>query len=177
MKFTVTTIPGVMLIDPELNRDERGYFARTFCKSEFEAQGLKAGLVQGNVSFNRCRGTLRGMHYQAAPHEEAKIVRCVSGVIFDVVVDLREGSSTRHLWESFTLSSENRKMVYVPEGCAHGFQTLADNVEVAYQMTSKYVADAARGIRWNDPVIHIEWPVANPILSEKDRTFPLLRTA
>ncbi|HKS82819.1 MAG TPA: dTDP-4-dehydrorhamnose 3,5-epimerase [Candidatus Acidoferrales bacterium] len=168
MKFLPTEIPGVYIIEPELIADERGFFARTFCAKEFAARGFAAHMAQCSISFNRRKGTLRGMHYQAAPHEEARLVRCTRGAIFDVVLDLRERSAAFGRWAGFELTAENRRTIYIPEGMAHGFQTLADETEVHYQMSAAYEEASARGVRWNDPAFAIRWPMANPILSERD---------
>jgi dTDP-4-dehydrorhamnose 3,5-epimerase len=161
----------------ELDRleDERGFFARSFCQEEFKRQGMKTTIAQCNISWNRKRGTLRGLHYQAAPREEAKVVRCTRGAIWDVIVDLREGSATRLRWFAVNLSAENRHALYIPEGFAHGFQTLADDSEVFYQMSEFYHPELARGVRWNDPMLGIGWPLPDPIVSERDRSYDLLR--
>jgi dTDP-4-dehydrorhamnose 3,5-epimerase len=172
MKFTQTELQGAYLVEPERIEDERGFFARTFCRDEFQAHGLNSNLVQCNISFNRQRGTLRGMHYQTAPYPESKIVRCTKGAIYDVILDVRLHSPTFGHWVSAELSGENRLMFYVPEGVAHGFQTLEPESEVFYQMSEFYSPEHARGIRWNDSTFTIEWPIANPILSERDRTHP-----
>lgn len=161
-----------MTISLEPNPDERGFFARTWCSREFEEHGLNPKLVQCSISFNVRRGTLRGMHYQAAPFAEAKLVRCTQGTIYDVVVDLRPDSPTFRQWTGARLSSENRHMMYVPEGCAHGFLTLEDETEVFYQMSEFYRAEAARGVRWNDPQFGIAWPEEVVVISERDRTYP-----
>ena len=153
--------------------DERGFFARSFCEKEFSERGLNPRVVQCNVSFNRRRGTLRGMHFQAAPHEEAKLVRCTAGAIWDVMVDLRPGSPTFKRWHGAELSAANRRAFYVPEGVAHGFQTTTENAEVLYQMTASFRPESARGVRWNDPAFAIQWPIADPFVSERDRAFPL----
>jgi dTDP-4-dehydrorhamnose 3,5-epimerase len=158
--FTETRLSGAFVIEPERIEDERGFFARTWCKREFREHGLNSDLVQCNVSFNRRAGTIRGMHYQAEPHEEAKLVRCTMGAIYDVIVDLRPESSTFREWVAVELTADNLKMLYVPEGFAHGFQTLVDESEVFYQMSETYVAELARGVRWDDPGIGIEWPEA-----------------
>ena len=175
MKFTATMLPGVFLVDIEAKEDERGFFARSFCREEFIAQGLAGDLVQCSVSWNRRKGTLRGMHYQAPPHEETKLVRCTSGAIHDVVVDLRNDSPTHHHWVAVELSAANRRALYVPFGCAHGFQTLSDDSEVFYQMSTFYHPESARGVRFDDPAFAIEWPLPNPIVSERDRAFALVR--
>lgn len=160
------------MIEPELRSDERGTFARTWCRRDFESHGLTAKLAQCSVSFNARRATLRGMHYQAAPHAEAKLVRVTRGAIYDVALDLRSTSSTYRQWFAAELSSENRHMLYIPEGCAHGFQTLTDDAEVFYQISEFYEPDAGRGVRWNDPVFGINWPLSDPILSDRDRNYP-----
>ena len=175
MKFLPTALPGVLLVDIEAIEDERGFFARSFCREEFAAHGLTPDLVQCSVSWNRRKGTLRGMHFQAPPHEETKLVRCTSGAIFDVVVDLRADSAARHQWVGVELSAANRRAVYIPPGCAHGFQTLSDDSEVFYQMSEYYHAESARGVRFDDPAFGIAWPIANPIVSARDRGLPLVK--
>ncbi|MBA3402944.1 MAG: dTDP-4-dehydrorhamnose 3,5-epimerase [Actinobacteria bacterium] len=172
MIFRETTIQGVTVVEPELHTDERGFFARTWDPGEFAAHGLSDRVVQVSMSFNRRRGTLRGLHYQAAPHEEAKLVRCTQGAIFDVAVDLRPGSATLGLWMGIELSVENRLALYLPEGCAHGFLTLADDVEVSYQISAPYVPDSARGVRFDDPAFGIEWPAEVLVINERDRSYP-----
>lgn len=171
MKFIPAGIAGAYVIDPERLEDERGYFARTFCRDEFAVHGLNPELVQCNVSFNLKKGTLRGLHYQAKPHEEAKLVRCTRGAIYDVIVDIRKGSPTSGQWFAVELSAANGRMLYIPEGFAHGFQALEDASEVFYQMSERYVPEAARGIRWNAPGIGIRWPIPNPIVSQRDAGF------
>jgi dTDP-4-dehydrorhamnose 3,5-epimerase len=172
MKFQPLSLDGAYMIEPEPVADERGMFARTFCLREFEARGLDSRVVQCSISYNRWRGTLRGMHYQAAPFEEAKLVRCPGGAIYDVIVDLRPGSRTRMQWIAIELNSENRRMLYIPAGCAHGFQTLMDHTEVSYQISEWYSPDHARGVRWNDEAFGIRWPIGDPIMSDKDRNYP-----
>lgn len=173
MIFTPLRIPGAYIIDLERREDERGFFARSWCREEFEARGLNPVVAQCNISFNPRRATLRGLHYQASPFAEAKSVRCTRGAIFDVIVDIRPRSPAYLRWEAVVLTGENRRMIYVPEGCAHGFQTLEDNSEVFYLMSQVYKPEYARGIRWNDPAIGIEWPpVDELIISERDRTYP-----
>lgn len=172
MIFTHTAIAGAYIIDPGRLEDERGFFARVWCRQEFEAQGLNPGLVQCSISFNRKQGTLRGMHYQAPPHAEARLVRCTLGAIFDVIVDLRPDSKTFRKWFSVELSADNRRMLYIPEGIAHGFLTLRDNTEVFYQMSEYYAAEYARGVRWNDPAFGIHWPANVMVMSERDRSYP-----
>jgi dTDP-4-dehydrorhamnose 3,5-epimerase len=167
-----TALTGAFVIEPEPIMDERGLFSRTFCQHEFEALGLDSDLRQCSISFNHRRGTLRGMHYQAAPHEEAKLVRCTRGAIHDVLLDLRASSPTSRHWLAVRLSADNRRMVYIPRGFAHGFQTLVDDTEVAYQMSEFYHPESARGLRWNDPRFAIEWPLADAIISARDRSYP-----
>jgi dTDP-4-dehydrorhamnose 3,5-epimerase len=159
-------------MDPEPRQDERGFFARTWCERECGERGMNLHVAQCNVSFNKKVGTLRGLHYQAAPFEEAKLVRCTHGSIYDVIVDLRPASPTfkRHL--AVVLSAGNRRALYVPEGCAHGFQTLEDDTEVFYQMSAPYSADHARGVRWDDPAFGIEWPAAERNMADRDRAYP-----
>lgn len=172
MIFTETKLKGAFIIDPEFLEDERGFFARTFCREEFEAHGLNPNLVQCSISFNGRKGTLRGMHYQTKPHEEAKLVRCTMGAIYDVIIDLRPNSPTFKKWISIELSAEKRNMLYVPEGFAHGFQTLRNGTEVFYQMTKYYHPECAAGVRWNDPVFNVEWPSQQPVVSDRDLSFP-----
>ncbi|MGB5890302.1 MAG: dTDP-4-dehydrorhamnose 3,5-epimerase [Thermoanaerobaculia bacterium] len=172
MIFLETPLAGAFVIDIEPHEDERGFFARTFCQEEFEAHGLNAPVVQSSVSFNRQRGTLRGMHFQAPPHEESKVVRCTAGAIYDVIVDLRPLSPTFVQWHAVTLSAENRTMFYIPGGFAHGFLTLEDNTEVLYQMSEFYYPDSARGVRWDDPAFGIEWPVEPTAISDRDQSYP-----
>jgi dTDP-4-dehydrorhamnose 3,5-epimerase len=170
--FAEAGLKGAFIIEPERLEDERGFFARSWCQREFEARGLNPRLVQCNISFNRKRGTLRGMHYQVSPHAEAKLVRCTMGAICDVIIDLRPGSRTFTQWLIAELTAENHRMLYIPEGFAHGFQTLEDNTEVFYQMSEFYHPECARGIRWNDPQFGIRWPLGDPIVSKKDQTYP-----
>jgi len=164
----------VFVIEPELLEDERGFFARSFCQDEFRMKGLDPVVAQCNISFNRRRGTLRGLHYQTKPHEEAKLVRCTHGAIWDVIVDLREGSASRLRWFAAELTGENRRALYAPAGFAHGFQTLADDSEVFYQMSASYHPESARGLRWDDPAIGIVWPIRDPVLSLNNGSYPLL---
>lgn len=172
MLFTETRLKDVFIIDIVRLEDARGFFGRAWCQDEFEKHGLNPHLVQCNLSFNKKRGTLRGMHYQTAPYEEAKLVRCTMGLVYDVVIDLRPDSPTYMQWLAVELTAENRRALYVPEGFAHGFQTLVDNSEVFYQMSEFHFPDAARGVRWNDRTFDIQWPIDNPIVSEKDNNFP-----
>lgn len=172
MIFIETKIEGVFIIEPEAFEDKRGFFARTWCRQEFATHRLNPRLVQCNISFNRKRGTLRGMHYQAAPNEEAKLVRCTMGGIYDVVIDLRANSPTFKQHIAVVLTAQSHIMLYVPEGFAHGFQTLEDNTEVFYQMSAVYAPASARGVRWNDPAFGIQWPLDERIISERDRSYP-----
>ena len=174
MTFAETYLRGVFVVGLEPVADERGFFARSWCRDEFRARGLNPELVQCNISRNQRRGTLRGMHYQAPPREETKLVRCTRGSVYDVVVDLRADSPTFRRWVSVELSAENHLAVYVPEGCAHGFQTLADDAELFYQMAEFYAPEYARGVRWDDPAINIDWPITDPILSPRDLGHPRL---
>lgn len=159
------------LIEPEPVSDERGFFARTWCKNKFAAKGLNPNLVQCNISYNKVRGTLRGMHYQKAPHAEAKLVRCTQGAVYDVIIDLRTESKTFKQWFGVELTAENRKALYVPEGFAHGFITLKDDTEVLYQMSEFFHAECATGVRWNDPVFAIQWPINPKVISERDLVY------
>ena len=172
MIFHDTTLKGVFVIEPERLEDERGFFARTWCHNEFEAHGLNPQIAQCNMSLNKKRGTLRGMHYQTSPYEEAKLVRSTTGEIYDVVIDLRPHSPTFKQHFAVVLTAQNRKMLYIPEGFAHGFQTLEDNSEVFYQMSQFYAPEYARGVRWNDPAFAIQWPIAEPIILERDQDYP-----
>jgi dTDP-4-dehydrorhamnose 3,5-epimerase len=172
MKFNETKLPGVFEIQLEPKSDERGYFARTWCRKEFETHGLSSDIAQCNTSFNLKKGTLRGVHYQQEPNAEIKLVRCTRGSIFDVVLDLRPKSPTFKEWISLVLSSSSQNMIYIPEGCAHGFITLEDNTEVFYQMSESYSAESARGVRWDDPAFKIQWPQEVVVISERDRTYP-----
>lgn len=172
MRFLEIALPGTYVIELEPISDERGFFARSWCRDEFQRHGLNPNLVQCNISFNKNRGTLRGMHYQVKPFEECKLVRCTSGAIYDVIVDLRPDSPTFRKWVGIELNAKNRRMLYAPEGVAHGFQTLEDNTEVFYQMSESYRPEAARGVRWDDPTFGISWPLGEVILSERDASFP-----
>jgi dTDP-4-dehydrorhamnose 3,5-epimerase len=172
VKFKETKISGVFEIQLDPRPDERGFFARTWCKEEFRDQGLSASLVQCSVSLSTRKGTLRGMHYQAAPFPETKVVRCTQGAIYDVVLDLRPQSVTFKDWIAVLLTAENRNMVYVPAGCAHGFLTLKDETEVFYQMSEFYNPESARGVRWDDAAFRIAWPEKVEVISDRDRTYP-----
>jgi dTDP-4-dehydrorhamnose 3,5-epimerase len=172
MIFRETKLQGVFEIHVEPKPDERGLFARCWCQKEFESHNLNPKLVQCNVSFNARRGTLRGIHYSAAPYAEAKLVRCTRGAVYDVVVDLRPESPTFKDWIAVVLTAGRRNMVYVPEGCGHSFLTLEDEAEVFYQMSEFYHAESARGVRWDDPAFRIAWPEKVQVISERDRTYP-----
>lgn len=173
MQFTATSLPGVYIVGVDRFEDERGWFARAWCRKEFEARGLNASFVQSNVSFTKHRHTLRGLHYQVAPNGEAKLVRCTRGAVYDVVVDLRSDSPAYRRWFGVELTESNQRMVYVPEGCAHGFQSLDDDTEVFYPVTGFYAPESERGIRWDDPAFEIIWPeAAVRIISAKDRAWP-----
>jgi dTDP-4-dehydrorhamnose 3,5-epimerase len=177
MIFEATEIDGVWVIGPERHEDERGFFARIWDAAEFARRGLRLDPVQASISFNRLRGTLRGMHYQEEPHAEAKLVRCTAGAIFDVAVDLRRSSPTFCRWHGVELTAENRLALYVPEGCAHGFLTLADDTEIGYQISVPHVPAAARGVRYDDPAFGILWPGEVVVINERDRTYPDFRPA
>lgn len=172
MLFIPTILPGVHLVEVEARSDERGLFGRTWCAGEAQARGLCPHFAQCSVSFNRLQGTLRGLHFQTAPHAETKLVRCTAGAIFDVVVDLRPDSPTFRRWIAEELTAENRRALYIPNGCAHGFQTLTDRAEVFYQISPDYQPDFASGVRWDDPAFGIRWPDGTRMLSERDRTWP-----
>jgi dTDP-4-dehydrorhamnose 3,5-epimerase len=176
MIFTETKLPGAFLIEPECLRDERGFFARTWCQRELAAHGLEPRLAQCSVSLNLRRGTLRGMHFQAQPCPEVKLVRCTQGALYDVILDLRPDSVTFKHWVALELDARNHRSLYIPAGCAHGFQTLQDETEILYQISEFYVPELSRGARWNDPAFRIEWPLADPILSARDRAFPDFET-
>jgi dTDP-4-dehydrorhamnose 3,5-epimerase len=175
MVFTETGLKNAFILDVERFEDDRGFFARSWCRREFESRGLNADLVQCNVSGNRVKGTLRGLHYQAAPYAEAKVVRCTRGAIYDVMVDLRPRSETflRHF--GCVLTEDNHRALYIPEGFGHGFLTLADGSEVFYQMSQFYQPAAARGLRWNDPALSISWPEPVVVISDRDRSYPDFR--
>lgn len=175
MRFTETELPGAWLIDVEPRGDARGFLARTYCAEEFAAHGLSTRWVQMNTVFNPHTGTLRGMHFQHAPHGEIKLVRCTSGRVYEVVVDLRPASPTFRRWVAVELSAQNRRMIYIPEGMAHGMQTLEPESELFYMMSAFYVPDAAAGVRWDDAAFAIEWapaPAAGRIIADKDQAWP-----
>jgi dTDP-4-dehydrorhamnose 3,5-epimerase len=172
VKLVDTPLPGVVLVEPEAVADERGFFARTFCARDFAVHGLVPHLEQCSVSFNQRAGTLRGMHYQAQPYAEAKLVRCTRGAIYDVALDLRRDSPAFRRWFAVELSADNRLALYVPPGCAHGFQSLCDNAEVSYAISAPYVPAAARGVRWDDPAFSIRWPpAAARIIAPRDAAY------
>ncbi len=177
MIFRDTELAGVFVIEPERSEDGRGFFARTWCRDEFARHGLATEFAQCSTSFNRKRGTLRGIHFQAAPHAETKLIRCTRGRVFDVAVDLRARSPTRGRWAAAELSAENGRMIYIPEGVAHGFQTLEDSTELFYQITLAHHAESVRGVRWDDPDLAIQWPMAAAVMSRRDRANPLFPDA
>jgi dTDP-4-dehydrorhamnose 3,5-epimerase len=172
MIWTPTPLAGAYLIELEPVLDERGFFARTWCQNEFAGKGLNPKLVQCNISYNKLQGTLRGMHYQKAPYGEAKLVRCSQGAVYDVIIDLRSSSNTFTQWFGVELTAKNRKALYVPEGFAHGFITLKDDTEVLYQMSEFFHAECAFGVRWNDPVFAIQWPIDVKVISKRDLAYP-----
>jgi dTDP-4-dehydrorhamnose 3,5-epimerase len=173
MIFTETKLKGAYIINLQRLEDERGFFARTFCKQEFKKYGLNIEIAQSNISYSKKKGTLRGMHMQLAPFEESKLIKCNQGAIYDVIVDLRKKSKTFLQWIGAELTSKNNQMIYVPEGFAHGFITLQDNTEVSYQMNQFYTPGSEKGYRWNDPAFDIIWPMAPVVMAEKDKNFPL----
>ncbi len=171
MKFNPTKLKGAYIIEPKRFEDERGFFARTWCKEEFSINGLDANLLQCSISFNIKRGTLRGMHLQLPPFAETKVVSCTKGAIYDVIIDLRPGSDTYLQWIFAELTPENRRSLYIPKGFAHGFQTLADKTEVFYQISESYAPDCARGLRWNDTTFNIDWPESVSVMSKRDQDY------
>ncbi len=175
MIFIKTKLAGSYVIDLEPIEDERGFFVRSWDKKIFQELGLDSGLVQCSVSFNKTRGTLRGMHYQSPPYEESKLVRCTKGSIYDVIIDIRLKSNTFKQWFSIELTSDNYKMLFIPTGFAHGFQTLENNTEVFYQISNYYMPQYSKGIRWNDENFNINWPITDPIISKKDLSFPAFK--
>lgn len=172
MLFQTTPLPGVFILEPERKEDDRGFFARTWCEKEFAAHGLETRFVQCSISFNHKSGTVRGMHYQAPPHEETKVVRCTAGAIYDVVLDLRTGSPTYGIWTAAELTATNRRAFYIPKGCAHGLQTLADDTDILYMISEAYVQESSRGVRWDDTAFGIQWPLAVTCISDRDRAYP-----
>ncbi len=173
MKFQETSVSGALLIEPEAFSDDRGCFMRAYCEKEFNKAGIDLSVVQANLVGSRHRGTLRGMHYQNEPYEEGKLIRCIAGSVFDVVLDIRTGSETYGQWYGAELTGTNRRMLYVPPGCAHGYLTLEDDTEVYYLVSEFYQPGAEQGIRWNDPVFSIDWPIKDDlVMSDKDRAWP-----
>ena len=172
MIFKETDLKGAFVLELERLTDDRGFFARSWCRKEFIEHGLNPQLVQCNVSFNKRSNTLRGMHYQVAPYEEAKLVRCTRGSIYDVIIDLRPESGTFARCFGILLDAERRNMIYIPEGFAHGFLTLEDDTEILYQMSEFYEPSSARGVRWNDPAFDIRWPADVSVISDRDRSYP-----
>ncbi len=172
MIFTKTKLPGAYFIDLEKRADDRGFFARVWCRKEFEEHGLTAELRQANISHNKKKGTMRGLHYQKHPYEESKLVRCTRGAVYDVIVDLRSDSPTYKQWIGAELTERNYRMIYVPEGFGHAYETLEDDSEVMYQVSQFYTPASEVGCRWNDPAFGIEWPVPVEVISDKDRTWP-----
>ena len=177
MIFYETNLPGVFIVEPELLHDDRGFFACAWLASEFEQQGLNAAMTQCNISFNGRRGTVRGMHLQRKPHEEAKLIRCTRGSIYDVAIDMRPDSATRYQWVGAELTADNHRMLYIPEGFAHGYQTLTDDSELFYQISEYYHPESATGVRWDDPAFGIQWPLPVSVIAERDATYPLVELA
>lgn len=177
MIFTETKLKGAYIIDVKRLEDERGFFGRSYCMQEFEMHGLNINVMQANVSYNKKKGTLRGMHMQAAPFGETKLVRCTRGSIYDVIIDMRPDSETFKQWIGVSLNADNYRMLYVPEGFAHGFITLQDNTDVTYQVTQMYVPVAERAYRWDDPAFNIKWPVDPIVISEKDRSHAMFESS
>jgi dTDP-4-dehydrorhamnose 3,5-epimerase len=174
MIFKETRLHGVFIIEPEKVEDHRGFFALSWSQRDFAERGLNSQLAECNISFNRKKGILRGLHYQVAPHEQAKLVRCTRGAIYDVALDLRPGSPTEREWVAVELTANNHRMFFIPEGLAHGYQTLTARAEILYQMSEYYHPELARGVRYNDPAFNIEWPIPNPLMLERDRSYPLV---
>jgi len=176
MIFHETHLPGVFIIEPELLTDDRGFFACAWAASEFEQHGLNPALKQCNISFNGRRGTVRGMHFQRKPHEEVKLIRCTHGAIYDVAIDMRPDSTTRYQWLGAELTSDNHRMLYIPEGFAHGYQTLTDETELFYQISEYYHPESAGGVRWDDPAFGIQWPLPVTVIADRDANYPLLKS-
>jgi dTDP-4-dehydrorhamnose 3,5-epimerase len=175
MVFSETKLKGAFIINLKRLEDERGFFARTFCQNEFKEHGLNIQIAQANISYNKKRGTLRGMHMQLPPYEESKLIKCTRGAIYDVIIDMRKSSDTYKQWIGVELTAENRQMLYVPEGFAHGFITLKNDAEVSYQMNQFYAPGSEKGFRWNDPAFGIVWPIQQPrVIAEKDKNFPFI---
>lgn len=176
MIFKESPLPGAFIVDLELHSDERGFFARSYCPDEFAAQGLTAPLRQCSVSYNARKGTLRGLHYQAAPHEEHKLVRCTAGAVFDVIVDIRPQSRHYKRWFATELTAQNRRALFIPPGFAHGFITLSDDAEVYYMISVPHAPEHAQGFRWSDPAFGIQWPLSPSVISPRDAAYPLLNS-
>ena len=176
MIFTETSLPGAFIVDLELRSDERGFFARSYCPDEFAAQGLRTPLRQCSVSYNVRKGTLRGLHYQAAPHEEHKLVRCTAGAVFDVIVDIRPHSGHYKRWFATELTAQNHRALFIPSGFAHGFITLSDDAEVYYMISVPHAPEHAQGFRWSDPAFGIQWPLSPSVISPRDAAYPLLNS-
>lgn len=172
MRFTETKVKGALLMDLERREDHRGFFARSWCAREFGARGLISGIAQINVGYTAKKAAVRGMHFQLPPHAEAKTVRCTGGGVFDVVIDLRPDSPTYKQWDGFELTNENHRMLYIPEGCAHGYQTLTDGSEIEYLTSAFYAPESARGVRYDDPAFAVNWPLPVSIISDADRSWP-----
>jgi dTDP-4-dehydrorhamnose 3,5-epimerase len=172
MTWTETSLPGVFVIDPQRYEDERGFFADVWNRDAFAARGLCSAWAQASISYNRLRGTLRGLHYQEAPFTEVKLVRCTAGAVYDVAVDLRPSSPTYRQWEAVELTPVNRRLFYLPKGLAHGYLTLADDSEVSYMVSEPYRPEAARGVRWNDPAFGIAWPAEVRVIADRDKSYP-----
>jgi dTDP-4-dehydrorhamnose 3,5-epimerase len=172
MIFTETKLKDAYIIELKKMGDQRGFFARAWCQREFDEHGLVSQVVQANLSYNKAKGTLRGMHYQRAPYAETKLIRCIRGALYDVIIDLRPDSPTYMQWLGVELTTENHKMLYVPEGFGHGFQTLVDNTEAFYQVSEFYTPNAEGGIRYDDPAFNIEWPLEVQVISDKDKSWP-----
>ncbi len=175
MIFTKTKLKDALVIDIEKNEDERGFFGRTFCQRELEQQGVEFTVVQSNISYNKNKGTLRGIHMQQSPFREAKLVQCMKGKIYDVIIDMRKNSETYCRWMSIELSEKNKTILYIPEGFAHGFITLEDDTEVSYQMSEFYKPGYEKGLLWNDPFFNITWPMEPQVMSPKDKVYPLFQ--
>jgi dTDP-4-dehydrorhamnose 3,5-epimerase len=176
MIFSETALPGAYVIDLERIEDERGFFARAWCERELTEHGLETRIAQSNVSFNKHKGTLRGMHFQRPPHQETKLIRCIRGGLFDVIIDLRPDSTGYKRWMGVELTADNRRMLYVPRGFAHGFQTLEDDTEIFYMVSEFYTPEAEGGVRWDDPAFTVEWPLGPPTeISQKDQQWPDFR--
>jgi dTDP-4-dehydrorhamnose 3,5-epimerase len=172
--FTQAPLRGAYLVDVEPSSDQRGFFARSYCADEFAAAGLGQVMRQCSISHNDRKGTLRGLHYQSAPHEEHKLVRCTAGAVFDVIVDIRVSSPTFRQWYGVELTADNHRSLFIPQGFAHGFVTLTDHAEVYYMISAAHAPDAGRGFRWNDPAFAIEWPASPTVVSARDATYPLM---